>query len=284
MIGDFSKASVEKAVLAATLQHPLTLYPIAVGVVGVVAVVLLIPSFDWLLVAIGAITLGVSCWIVNFFFRSELYADRYMQSLHDELIRQRQLRLESLHDALEACQTVPGAESLAAQGRGQFVRIREKFDNLTTILDQQLNRRELTYHRYCGSAEQVYLSVLDHLREVVTLLQSIRAIDPSYIRQRRRALLALASLTPTDEEEIRILDDRDKLYTQQLERVSVLLTQNEAAMTTLDQTATALADMKTVKGHAAVDMETARQALEALAQRAGEFSIESTNYSGLQMN
>lgn len=117
MIGDFSKAAVERAVLAATLQHSLTLYPIAVGVVGMVAVVLLVPSFGWLLVAIAAVTLGVSSWIVNFCFRSEVYADRYIQSLHDALARQRQARLESLQGALEACQTVPGAESLAAAGR-----------------------------------------------------------------------------------------------------------------------------------------------------------------------
>ncbi|ETW97765.1 MAG: hypothetical protein ETSY1_21415 [Candidatus Entotheonella factor] len=47
-------------------------------------------------------------------------------------------------------------------------------------------------------------------------------------------------------------------------------------MTTLDQTTAALAEMKTVEGRADVDMETARQALEALAQRADAFSIEST--------
>ncbi len=277
MIGDFSKAAVERAVLAATLQHPLTLYPIAVGVVGIVAVVLLVPSFGWLLVAIAAVTLGVSSWIVNFCFRSEVYADRYIQSLHDALARQRQARLESLQGALEACQTVPGAESLAAQGAMQFARIREKFDNLMAMLDQKLNRRELTYHRYCGSAEQVYLSVLDHLRDVVTRLQSIRAVDPAYIQQRITALQALTRLTPADEEALKTLAERQQLHMQQLERVNTLLTQNEAAMTTLDQTAAALADMKTVEGHAAVDMETARQALEALAQRAETFSITSTD-------
>ncbi len=277
MIGDFSKAAVEKSVLVATLQHPLTLYPIAVGVVGVVAVVLLIPSLAWLLAAIGAITLGVSCWIVNFFFRNEVYADRYLQSVHDHLAQLRQSRLESLHHALEACQTVPGASHLATQGAMQFVRIREKFDNLIAILDQKLNRRELTYHRYCGSAEQVYLSVLDHLRDVVTLLQSIRAIDPAYMQQRQEALQALVSLTPADEEELNTLAERQQLHTQQLKRVHVLLTQNEAAMTTLDQTAAALADMKTVAGHASVDLDTARQALEALAQRADAFSIDATD-------
>ncbi|ETW97766.1 MAG: hypothetical protein ETSY1_21420 [Candidatus Entotheonella factor] len=225
MIGDFSKSAVEKAVLAATLQHPLTLYPIAVGVVGVTAVVLLIPSFGWLLVAVGAMTLGIGSWIVNFFFRSEIYADRYLQSLHDQLAKQRQARLESLQDALEACQTVPEAGTLAMQGAEQFVQIREKFDNLVAILDQKLDRRELTYHRYCGSAEQVYLSVLDHLQDVTTLLQSIRAIDPAYVQYRKNALQALASMTPADEAELSTLNERQQLHTQQLGRVNVLLTQ-----------------------------------------------------------
>ncbi|ETX05029.1 hypothetical protein [Candidatus Entotheonella palauensis] len=277
MSGDFSKAAVEKAVLTATLQHPLTLYPIAVGVVGVAAVVLLIPSFGWFLAAVGAVALGIGSWIVNFFFRSDVYADRYIQSLHDDFARQRQARLESLQEALEVCQTVPGAGHLASQGAEQFVQIREKFDNLVAILDRKLNRHELTYHRYCGSAEQVYLSVLDHLRDVVTLLQSVRAIDPAYVQQRQAALQALANVTPADAAELSTLNERQQLYSQQLERVNVLLTQNEAAMTTLDQTTAALADMKTVAGRASVDMETARQALEALAQRADAFSIESTD-------
>ena len=52
----------------------------------------------------------------------------------------------------------------------------------------------------------------------------------------------------------------------------MLLVDNEAAMTTLTNTATALANVRVQSGHAQGDASTAMADLEALAARAGRYA------------
>ena len=73
-IGDFSQKATDKVVLHTTLQHPLTLYPIAIGFVAVAAILLLQSSAIAFQVAVGGLSLGVGNWIVNYFFRRDRYA------------------------------------------------------------------------------------------------------------------------------------------------------------------------------------------------------------------
>ncbi len=272
-IGDFSQKATDKVVLHTTLQHPLTLYPIAIGFVAVAAILLLQSSAIAFLVAVGGLSLGVGNWIVNYFFRRDRHASRYVESLHRALAQQRQRLLESSQGKLRAYRSLQGAAHFAAQGEEQFTRIKEKFENLQDILSQKLSRGELTYSRYCGTAEQVYLSVLDNLRDVITLLQSVSAIDDAYIHSRFRELRALPHLSDADRQELDTLEERQQLRDQQLDKVNLLLTLNEEAMTTIDQTVAAIAEMKTVQGRASMDMEPARQELEQLAQRAHKYSV-----------
>ena len=55
----------------------------------------------------------------------------------------------------------------------------------------------------------------------------------------------------------------------------MLLVDNEAAMTTLTNTATALANVRVQSGHAQGDASTAIADLEALAARAGRYAARS---------
>lgn len=270
-IGDFSSKATKKAVLSTTLQHPLTLYPVAVGILGALGIVLFNAPALAVGAAAGGFGVGVGTWLVNYLARNKTFASRYLEALQRKLESQRTAVLEKLKQDLVLAKAVQGAEDFARQGASQFKMIQDRFENLRGILAEKLNTGEITYARYLGTAEQVYLSVLDNLQNIATLLKSIRTIDQGYVRERMDALGKLGELAEADEQEMETLVRRLKLREDQIEKINTLLTHNERAMTELDQTTTAIASVQTVKGRATTDMETAIKELEELAKRSQRY-------------
>ena len=68
------------------------------------------------------------------------------------------------------------------------------------------------------------------------------------------------------------LHKRRALLRQQSPKVDALLADNEAAMTALTNTATALTNLRVQSGHAQGDASTAMADPEALAARAGRYA------------
>jgi hypothetical protein len=272
-IGDFSRKATQKAVLSNTLQHPLTLFPIAIGVLGTLGIVLFQAPVLAVGAALGGFGIGVGSWIVNYLVRNKTWANRYVESLHKKIEAQKSAALEKIEQDLIHSQTVKGTEQFAEQGTAQFKMIQDCFENLRSILGEKLNAGELTYSRYLGTAEQVYLSVLDNLQNIATLLKSIRTIDRDYIEDRMSSMKALKKLTAADEQEMETLEKRAQLRDEQLKKIDTLLAHNEKALTELDQTTTSIASVQTSQGRAKVDLESAMKDLEELAKRSQRYSI-----------
>ncbi|MEM7405248.1 MAG: hypothetical protein AAF458_08125 [Pseudomonadota bacterium] len=160
----------------------------------------------------------------------------------------------------------------ADQAVSQLRALREKLQTVTQVLERRLSAGELTYGRYLGTAEQVYLAAVDNLQQVAVSLTSVGGIDVAYIDKR------LAELSATKAAEMSERDsllERRALALQQQDKVSHLLAQNEAAMTALANTAAALADVRTEAGHASLDPETAMADLASLADRAKRLDVRS---------
>ncbi len=152
------------------------------------------------------------------------------------------------------------------QGLAQMRMLREKRDNLAEVLGRRLNAGELTYGRYVGTAQGVYLAAIDNLHETAVALQSIRAIDHEYVDRR------LTELTEADDAEADAilrertsLEDRRSMREQKMTRAAALLAQNESAMTVLDKTAGAVADAPI--GQTPSDADAAMEQLDELASR-----------------
>jgi hypothetical protein len=160
----------------------------------------------------------------------------------------------------------------AEQGLDQLRMIRQKLESLTDVLRRRLDAGELTYGRYLGTAQQVYLATLDNLGEIVVILTSVGAIDRDYIIRRSAELGEAEDASPERRREIESLAERHGLLERQLGKIASLYAQNEAAMTALDNTAMALAETRTSKGQASVDAEAAMAALENLAKRADKYA------------
>ncbi len=267
---DFSKTAVSRAVLKTTLQHPVSLYSSGVGLLGWLAIGVLGASAPAVIAAVGGTTLGLGSWIVNFFLRGDRLAQQYVENIEREMEEYKQALTIRLVKDLERWNKLPGAEEYVSQGISQFQDIREKIDNFREVLGKKLNPHEVTFGRYLGSAEQLYLSVLDNLDKMATILESISTIDLSYIEERLRALQKLKSPAPTDVEERETLLERRSLRDDKLQEINVLLTENEQAMTEIEKATVSLVAI--TRSRAAVDMETARKQLEELASRAQQYA------------
>ena len=259
----FSKKAIDKAIIKSTIRHPSVLYPAAAGVLGGLAAILIEPSLLLLGIAGAGIGLSALGWGINFGFRKEQFANDYVKDIYDSMEKKRRKKSVNLEESLRDIGSKGGVD--------QFLRVKEKFETLSMMLDTNLNQGELTHSRYLGVAEQLYLATLDNLESVVNTLRSIQSIDVGFVKEKIDKMKS-----GSDQYEVRELEaltKRKSLYEEQKHKVQKLLTINEEAMTQLDLTVAAIADMKTKKGQASIDIDTAMNELEKLSTRAQKYSF-----------
>lgn len=263
---DFSGHAVKKAVRSESLFHPVSLYSFSLGLLSGLGWYL----FDMSMLAAGMgalLCLGAGMAVVNMFFRRDIIARQYLDRLSARFAKEREGLLLMLSTDLEQCRHIKGAGKYGEQAQQQYLFIKEKYDTFRTMLDQKLKRGELTYARFLGAAEQVYLGGLDTLRRIVVLLQSVSTIDPDYIARRLAELEQVVAPDPADEREYATLKKRLALMEQQLKQVNSLLTDNEESMTIMSQTIATVAQMRTGGDLASMDLETAMENLQEIASR-----------------
>jgi hypothetical protein len=266
-LSDFSQKAIQRAVLKEGLGHPLTLFPPALGLIsGLAGFLFSVPPLFAIMA--GTFVIGAGSIIVNIFLLSERSASRYIRRLNAKLKEHEKYVLASLEKDLLECSSIKGGEHYALQGVEQFRRIQEKYQNVLDLLEQKLSSGELTFGRFSGAAEQVYLSTLNNLKQVVATLQSAGTIDPGYIEGRLEQLGMLKQKSEADGKEVDTLKKRRALREEQLDKINHLLTRNEEAMTEMETTTAAIADMQTDGSFAATDFDHAITLLQELAQRA----------------
>jgi hypothetical protein len=146
----------------------------------------------------------------------------------------------------------------------------QKRQSLINVLQRRLDAGELTYARYLSTSQQVFGSALDNLHEVAVASESISTINETYIDRRLAELAGDDSDVESAERERATLERRRELRTSQRRKIAQLLAQNESAMTALDRTTTALADVPI--GKKPEDADAAMAALEELADRAAKYA------------
>lgn len=163
---------------------------------------------------------------------------------------------------LDAIEDPQPAEQLAA--------LRQKRQSLVKVLERRLDAGEITYARYLATSQQVYNSALHNLREVAVAHESISSIDETYIQRRLAELDIDDGDDASSDRERSTLQQRYDLRQTQRRKIARLLAQNESALTALDRTATALADVPI--GQRPEDADAAMEALDELAARAGQYA------------
>ena len=267
---DFSRAAQNRMVRKATWLGSLTSYPLILGIMSGGAAIILEPAFFLIsvMIGIGGTVIGLG----NAFYTSQYRANRikqyYLQSLKEEIARQKEERLKNLEQELECCGShISGCQRVSRQGHAQFLKGKEKLENILDLLNKRLNPYELTALEFEGNVVQVYACLLDNLRTMVILLQSVSTIDKEEIKRRLNELEHMTHRSSLDDREIRTLQEQLELREQKFAEVADLLIENEEALTGLDQTATTIADLDTGRREARTTMEEARQDLMDFVQR-----------------
>jgi hypothetical protein len=213
-------------------------------------------------------SLGLAClpWAYIYYIRAGNFEHRYVERLQRAIQDQTERKRESLKQDLIHLGCPEGAQ--------QFDKLQAKFDSLDELLLDKLDPNELTFKRYRGIALEVFLSGVDNLAAVVSALKSISEIDVDYIDKHVKQLRQTATEHEDRkiQKEIDALETRLKVRQKQLDKIKRLLLENEQAMTQLDGTTVAIADMDTGQDEAEVDMENSMIALAGITERAKRFS------------
>lgn len=244
----------------AVLSYPPTWIAVALLIAGVWLIVRWIePSGALVVVLLVLVAVAVVAWPLTMTATGRL-AELQFPVARVEPVDPR--LLAALGEELDGLDDSQPAEQLAA--------LEHKRATLGKVLARRLDRDELTYARYLGAAEQVYQTALDNLHEVAVAHQSISTIDESYIDRRLEELATDDSDAVASDRERTTLEQRRTLRATQRKRIAELMAQNEAALTALDRTTTALAEVPI--GKRPEDAEAAMAALEELAGRASMYA------------
>ncbi len=257
-----SPQSVNKAVLANSLQHPLVLYPAVAGVLVTISSVAFHLGSIPLILGVGGAVTAVGGWAFQYFGRRENYSQAYFADLHARLSREKKQKLSKLRKELKQVES--------HQGIKQLELLDVKYRNFEEILGSKLEPTEMTYSRYLSIAEQVYLAVLDNLDKVFLTLKSISAVDKEHLAHRLKALENDQSALAEKEKET--LTRRQLLHQQQLDRSADMILANERALTELDEVTAKIASVQMNKGRADLDLDIAMEELRRLAERSDKYA------------
>ncbi|MFH1210547.1 MAG: hypothetical protein V1645_01395 [archaeon] len=262
--GDYLPEAIQKKVLEAGLTHPGTIYPLAFGV-GSAAVGLILGSPIFYLLALAGLA-GPIWGVVQIFFFPGKISKKYLEYLDQQRNMYKESLKEQLKEGLEENYSSPRAKESARKGIKQFSRVAEALSDIKELLVMKLSTDELLYYRFLAAAEQTYLSVLDTLKDCVALLKSADSIDPEELQSRLTKFERVKDLSSVGQEEKSALDERLKLWQEQMEEVDAMLARNERAMTEMENISSKIAQWQTDKHFALTDIEATISELQNLAR------------------
>jgi hypothetical protein len=261
---DFSPRAVSRAVLGETLSKPYVLYPTAIGVLGGLAAVVLGPALVFVAPAAVGLTVGLGSWAVDYTFRRDKHAADYLKRLHETLAGRVDETIATLRAEFDELKFEPGL--------AQMAELQNKFKAFEQLLRRKLDPSEMTFGRYLGMTEQVFLAGLDNLARISDTLKGLSAIDVKHANKRLKELAGDGVDSKAQDREIASLQERLALHQRQRDQIDQWLAENESAMTQIDHVMAAIANLDTSASHATMTMESAMQDLKGLADRAPRLS------------
>ena len=237
-LGLSDDAAARRAALSDTIQHPLTLLPVAGGLVaGIGLTTLSVASIPFGIgIAFGGLMVGASNWAIRFFSSTDAYRQKFYAKRHEEFERVKEEKAQQLATDLKKL----GCK----RGQQQVGQLEEKFQNLVEVFSRVLSPGELTYCRFVDTAELVYTSGLNNLERIVVLLTNTDDIDRKEIQERIETFESKKARTTADERNLNALKKQATVYDSTAQEVEDLLAQNEEALATMDETGQAALRLK----------------------------------------
>ncbi len=223
----FSDEGISKKVNEEILNHSLTLYPGAGGVLALL--------WGGLFSSTGALVIGglgiaasIGHAVYQKYFKSNKLSKKYIDQAREEQKQQLIAKLDSLGPEL--------VELGCDQGAQQVEQLSKKFDGLQETIVDKLSNDPTTASKLSALAERLYLATIDNLLHAKQILKSVDDIDLDYIDTQ----LARAH----NEIEKESLEERKKLKLDGINEAEVCIANNEVAMTKINMLSISLAKSK----------------------------------------
>lgn len=279
---DFTQESVYRAVRKDVLQHPLTILPAAVSVLGMLSASLFGPDPTTVAVVFGSAVLATGSWIYNYFIRGEALAQRHVDKL-------RARRERHYHREVESLETEWNQTGLP-EGVQQARELREAYQKLEAFLRGRLEEARRTgkeaggfnVQRLLVLAEDTYREGAAILRSALTTYQALQQIDHDKLRSElagwNEELSAVRQATESGprveslETRIASHERRLQLFRQRVESVDRLFAESEALEAALESTYLEAVDLESPdnllgRGQAASSLERAVAAARKVEDR-----------------
>ena len=175
---DFSAGSVERVIWSEALQHPATLYPAGVAILGAVAMGAL---------GFNRVTLGMTLFgsmislgsiVYNYFIRGEDLAREHIAELHEQ---RRKVKEDTADDIAAACTELGFTEGLEAVNE-----LRDAHRKLEGFLNKQDKNKSA--QRFAIMAEDSYQEGLQLLQSALATVRVLGDIDDERLESELRIL------------------------------------------------------------------------------------------------
>jgi hypothetical protein len=232
--------------------------------VGILTAILLGTSVGIPIIG-GAIVLGGGTWAWKRFFKGDKFFDQYRNYLRQLLDEDTKRKRDNLQISLDAYGNRHACEQLE-----QF---QNKIDVFVEILNLKFpDKNQLTYNRYYTIAQEVFLSGMDNLNEVLLIHKTLDAIDMDYIERSLQRIVNREQDAATKRERSSLLLSKQQ-YLDQQQDIKDLMAQNEEALSKLDEAIVQVQDIKrSSNNESQLDMEASIEQLHRMAQQSFKFS------------
>jgi len=261
---DFEEQAIIKALNKSIMDNWFVGASIGAIPVGILTAILLGTGVGIPIIG-GAILLGGGTWAWKRFFKGDRFFDQYRDHLRQLLDEDTERRRRELQRSLEAYGNNHACEQLE-----QF---QTKIKVFIEILDMKFpDKNQLTYNRYYTISQEVFLSGIDNLNEVLLIHKTLDAINIDYIDRSLQRLEGIEQEAVTKRERSSLLQSR-KQYQDQQQDIKDLMAQNEEALSKLDEAIVQVQDIKrSANNEGQLDMEASMEQLHRMAQQSYKFS------------
>jgi hypothetical protein len=213
----------------------------------------------------GALLFGGGTWAWKRYFKGDRFFEQYRDHLRQLLDEDTERRRIVLQQSLESYGNRHACEQLE-----QF---QTKISVFIEILGLKFpDKNQLTYNRYYTIAQEVFLSGIENLNEVLLIHKTLDAIDLEYIERSLRRLEAREQDTAAKREQSSLLQSKQQYHDQQ-EDIKNLMAQNEEALSKLDEAIVQVQEIKRSANNSSLpDMDASIEQLHRMAQQSYKFS------------
>jgi len=264
---DFTPRAVNRAVLAETLQHPLTILPAAAGVVGGLYMGLLGLDPMAFAITLASALVAAGAWVVNYFLRGESFAERHVERLQAQRLALRDEEVEALAQGWLATEHADGVQ--------QVRELRQAYGQLRAFLEERLAQDRghgLQLRRLLVLAEDTFREGVAILRQGLNLVRALASVDRDGLERELATWQAEGGQSSTRITRIAAHEERLALCAEQEEAIERLLAESEILEAALQKTYLEAAKLESpealfARGRTASELERAVEAARRVEDR-----------------